>query len=331
MPVFRIMKIPRRSFLYLTVAAAAAPAVTQHAFALDYPTRAVRIIVGFAAGGAADTIARLTAQFLSERLGQQFIVENRAGAGTNIATEAVAQAAPDGYTLLLITASNAINVSMYERLEFNFMRDIAPVAGVIRVPNVMEVNPAVPAKTVPEFIAYAKANPGKINMASGGIGSTPHVAGELFKMMAGVNLVHVPYRGDAPALVDMIGGQMQVMFDLVSASIGFIKAGKLRALAVTSANCSPALPDLPTVGDYLPGYEATSFEGLGAPAGTPAAIIDRLNKEVNAIAVDPRFKARLADLGGESLPGSPGDFTELIASETDKWAKVIKFAGIKAN
>src|SRR5208282_4981422 len=216
-------------------------------------------------------------------------------------------------------------------LEFNFIRDIAPVAGVIRVPNVMEVNPAVPAKTVPEFIAYAKANPGKINMASGGIGSTPHVAGELFKMMAGVNLVHVPYRGDAPALVDMVGGQMQVMFDLVSASIGFIKAGKLRALAVTSANRSPALPDLPTVGDYLPGYEATSFEGLGAPASTPAEIIDKLNKEVNAIAVDPRFKARLADLGGESLPGSPGDFTKLIASETDKWAKVIKFAGIKAN
>jgi tripartite-type tricarboxylate transporter receptor subunit TctC len=324
------MEFPRRRFLRSAAGLAAASALPDVAFALDYPARPVRIVVGFAAGGAADTVARLTAQFLSERLGQQFIVENRVGAGTNVATEAAVQAEPDGYTLLLITASNAINASLYEHLDFNFIRDIAPVAGVIRVPNVMEVNPAVPANTVPEFIAYAKANPGKINMASGGIGSTPHVAGELFKMMAGVNLVHVPYRGDAPALVDMVGGEMQVMFDLVSASIGFIKSGKLRALAVTSASRSEALPDLPTVGDFLPGYEATSFEGLGAPRNTPVEIIDRLNKEANAIAADPKFKARLADIGGEPLTGSADDFAKLIAEETDKWAKVIKFAGIKA-
>jgi tripartite-type tricarboxylate transporter receptor subunit TctC len=324
------MEFPRRRFLRSAAGLAAASALPDVAFALDYPERPVRIVVGFAAGGAADTVARLTAQFLSERLGQQFIVENRPGAGTNVATEAAVQADPDGYTLLLVTASNAINASLYEHLDFNFIRDIAPVAGVIRVPNVMEVNPAVPANTVPEFIAYAKANPGKINMASGGIGSTPHVAGELFKMMAGVNLVHVPYRGDAPALVDMVSGQMQVMFDLVSASIGFIKSGKLRALAVTSASRSEALPDLPTVGDFLPGYEATSFEGLGAPRNTPVEIIDRLNKEANAIAADPRFKARLADIGGEPLTGSADDFAKLIAEETDKWAKVIKFAGIKA-
>jgi tripartite-type tricarboxylate transporter receptor subunit TctC len=290
----------------------------------------VHILCGFAPGGAADTIARLTAQWLSQRLGQQFVVDNRPGAGTNIATEAAVQSAPDGYTLLLVTGSNAINATLYENLNFNFLRDMAPVSGVIRVPNVMVVNPQVPAETVPEFIAYAKANPGKINMASGGIGSTLHVAGELFKMMAGVNLVHVPYRGDAPALVDLIGGQVQVMFDLIAASLGFIKAGKLRALAVTSAARSPALPDLPTVGDFLPGYEATSFEGIAAPKGTPVGIVDKLNEAINAGFADANFQARLADLGGEGLPGTPAEFTKLVTAETQKWGKVVKFANLKA-
>jgi tripartite-type tricarboxylate transporter receptor subunit TctC len=323
------MRIARRRVLQIASAVAAAPALKSAAWALDYPTRPVRILVGFPAGGAADIIARTIGQWLSQRFHQQFIVENRPGVATNIATEAVVQAPPDGYTLLLVTASNAINATLYAHLNFNFIRDIAPIAGVIRVPNVMEVYPGLPVHSVPEFIAYAKANPGKINMASGGIGSTPHVAGELFKMMAGVDLVHVPYRGDAPALVDMVSGQMQVIFDLIPASIGFIKAGKLRALAVTSATRSPLLPDLPTVGDFLPGYEATSFEGLGAPKGTPAEIADSINKEVNAAFADATFKARLADLGGEGLPGTPGDFAKLIAAETEKWGKVIKSAHIK--
>ena len=323
------MKIARRRVLQLAGAIAAAPALQKSAWALDYPTRPVRILVGFPPGGAADIIARTIGQWLSQRFRQQFVVENRPGVATNIATEAVVQAPPDGYTLLLVTASNAINATLYAHLNFNFIRDIAPIAGVIRVPNVMEVYPGLPVHSVPEFIAYAKANPGKINMASGGIGSTPHVAGELFKMMAGVDLVHVPYRGDAPALVDMISGQMQVIFDLIPASIGFIRAGKLRALAVTSATRSALLPDLPTIGDFLPGYEATSFEGLAAPKGTPAEIIDRINKEVNAAFADTTFKARLADLGGEGLPGTPDDFAKLIAAETEKWGKVIKFAHIK--
>jgi tripartite-type tricarboxylate transporter receptor subunit TctC len=324
------MKLPRRKFLHLAPGAAVLPAVSLFARAETYPSRPVRILVGFAAGGAADTIARLAAQWLSQRLGQQFIVENRTGAGTNIAADSVVDATSDGYTLLLVTTSNAINASMYEHLSFNFLRDIVPVAGLTRVANVMEVNPSVLAKTVPEFIAYAKANPGKINMASGGIGSTPHVAGELFSMMADIKLVHVPYRGDAPALVDMVGGQMQVMFDLITASIGFIKAGKLRPLAVTSAARSQALPELPTVGDFLPGYEATSFEGLGAPRNTPREVIERLNEEVNAAFADENFKARMADLVVAPLPGSASDFGSLLASETEKWAKVIKFAGIKA-
>jgi tripartite-type tricarboxylate transporter receptor subunit TctC len=324
------MKLPRRNFLYSAISAATLPAMSRVALALDYPTRPVRILVGFAAGGTADTIARLAAQWLSQRFGQQFIVENRTGAGTNIATDSVVHATPDGYTLLLITSSNAINASMYEHLSFNFLHDIVPVAGLTRAANVMEVNPSVPAKTVPEFIAYAKANPGKINMASGGIGSSPHMAGELFSMMADVKLVHVPYRGDAPALVDMVGGQMQVMFDLITASIGFIKAGKLRPLAVTSAARSPALPELPTVGDFLPGYEATSFQGLGAPRSTPHEIIERLNKEVNAAFSDDNFKARMADLVVAPLPGSASDFGSLLASETEKWAKVTKAANIKA-
>jgi tripartite-type tricarboxylate transporter receptor subunit TctC len=321
----------RRNFLRLAAGAAAAvPALPRLLRADTYPSRPVHILVGFAAGGAADTIARVTAQWLSERLGQQFIIDNRPGAGTNIATEEAVKATPDGYTLLLVTGSNAINATLYQNLSFNFLRDMLPVAGVIRVPNVMVVNPQLPAKTVAEFIAYAKANPGKINMGSGGIGSTLHVAGELFKMMAGVDLIHVPYRGDAPALVDLIGGQIQVMFDLTTASIGFIKAGKLRALAVTSAARSPALPDVPTVGESLPGYEATSFEGIAAPKGTPADIVARLNKEINAGFTAAGFQARLADLGGEGLPGTPAEFRTLIASETEKWGKVVKFANLKA-
>lgn len=308
---------------------AALPALPRLAFASDYPARPVRIVVGFAAGGTTDVVARLIGQYLSERLGQPFIVDNRPGAGTNIATEDALHAPADGYTLLLVTVSNAVNASLFRELSFNFIRDAAPVAGILEVPNVLEVNPAIPVKTVPEFIAYAKANPGKIDMASGGVGSSSHMSGELFNMMAGVNLVHVPYRGEAPALIDMVSGQTQVMFDLLSASIGFIRNGKLRALAVTSATPSPALPGLPTVAEFLPGYEATSFEGLAAPKGTPAGIVDRLNKEVNAALADPAFKARLADLGGQPLPGSPDDFGRLIARDTEKWAKVIAFAKIQ--
>ncbi len=323
------MRIARRHVLQIAGAVAATPALKSAAWALDYPTRPVRILVGFPPGGAADIIARTIGYWLSERFRQQFIVENRPGVATNIATEAVVQAPPDGYTLLLVTASNAINASLYAHLNFNFIRDIAPIAGVIRVPNVLEVYPGLPVHSVPEFIVYAKANPGKINMASGGIGSTPHVSGELFKMMAGVDLVHVPYRGDAPALIDMVSGQMQVIFDLIPASIGFIRAGKLRGLAVTSATRSPLLPDLPTIGEFLPGYEATSFEGLGAPKGTPAEIVDSINKEVNAAFADSTFKARLAELGGEGLPGTPDDFAKLIGAETEKWGKVITFAHIK--
>jgi tripartite-type tricarboxylate transporter receptor subunit TctC len=324
------MRLRRRNFLRLAAGAAALPVMPRLACAQTYPSRPVHILCGFAPGGAADTVARLTAEWLSERLGQQFVVDNRPGAGTNIATEAVVQAAPDGYTLLLVTGANAINATLYQHLNFDFLRDMAPVAGIVRVPQVMIVNPQLPAQTVPDFIAYAKANPGKINMGSGGIGSTLHVAGELFKMMAGVNLVHVPYRGDAPALVDLMGGQIQVMFDLTAAALPFIKAGKLRGLAVTSAARVPALPDLPTIGDVLPGYEATSFEGIAAPKGTPGNIVDRLNTALNAGLADAKFKARLADLGGDGLPGTPSDFRQLIADETAKWGKVVKFANLKA-
>jgi tripartite-type tricarboxylate transporter receptor subunit TctC len=323
------LKLRRRHFLNLIVGAAALPALPRISNAQNYPARPVRVVVGFPPGGSTDVIARLIAQWLGEQLGQRFIVENMPGAGTNIATEAIVQAEPDGYTLLLVTASNAINATMYERLSFDFLRDIAPIAGIIRLPNVMVVNPAVPATTVPEFIAYAKANPGKINMASGGIGSISQVTGELFKMMAGVNLFHVPYRGDAPALVDMVGGQMQVMFDLISASIEFVKDGRLRALAVTSANRSQALPHLPAMAEFLPGYESTSFEGLGAPKNTPTEIIAKLNEAINAALADPNFKARLSDLGGQTFAGSPAEFGKFLVDETDKWAKVIKFAGIK--
>ncbi|MGA8614703.1 MAG: tripartite tricarboxylate transporter substrate binding protein [Xanthobacteraceae bacterium] len=323
------MKFARRQFLHLAAGAVALPALARGAAALDYPTQPVRILVGFAPGGTTDMVARLIGQYLSQHLGQPFVVENRPGAGTNIATEEVVRARPDGYTLLLVTVSNAINASLFKDISFNFLRDAAPVAGIMQVPNVVVVNPAVPVKTLPEFIAYAKANPAKINMASGGVGSSSHVSGELFCMMAGINLVHVPYRGEAPALTDMVSGQTQVMFDLLSASIGFIRNSKLRPLAVTSKTRSDALPDLPTVADFLPGYEATSFEGLAAPKGTPQDIVDLLNKEVNAALADATFKARMVDLGGQTLPGPPGDFGKLVAHDTEKWAQVIKFANIK--
>jgi len=324
------MKLPRRQFLHLAAGAAALPAVSRIASAQAYPSRPVRIMVGFAAGGGVDIIARLTGQWLAERLGQQFIIENRPGAGTNIATEAVVRAPPDGYTLLLINAANAFNATLYDNLSFNFVRDIAPVAGLMAASSVMMVHPSVPAKTVPEFIAYAKANPGKINMASGGVGSPSHVAGELFKMMAGVNMIHVPYRGLAPAMTDLLGGQVQVIFGAVTSSIEYIKAGRLRALAATTAKRSEALPDLPTVGEFVPGYEASQWYGLGVAKNAPTEIIDRLNKEINVALADPQIKARLADLGGSVLPGSPGDFAKLIADETEKWGKVIREANIKA-
>jgi tripartite-type tricarboxylate transporter receptor subunit TctC len=324
------MKLPRRRFLHLAAGAAALPAVSRFARAQAYPTRPVRIVVGFAPGGGVDITARLIGQWLSERLGQQFIIENRPGAGTNIATEAVVRAPADGYTLLLVNAANAVNATLYDNLSFNFVRDIAPVAGIMAASSVMMVHPSVPAKTVPEFIAYAKANPGKINMGSGGVGSPSHVAGELFKMMAGVGMVHVPYRGIAPALTDLMAGQLQVYFGALTSSIEYIKAGRLRALAVTTAKRSAALPDLPTVGEFVPGYEASQWYGLGVAKNAPTEIIDRLNKEINVALADPNMKTRLADLGGTVLAGSPAEFGKLIADETEKWAKVIKSTGIKA-
>jgi tripartite-type tricarboxylate transporter receptor subunit TctC len=319
----------RRQFLQLGAAAAALPTMPRTAMTQTYPMRSVRLIVGFAAGGPTDIVARLMGQWLTERLGQQFIVENRPGAGSNIGTEAVVNALPDGHTLLLVSTANGINASLYERLAFNFIRDIAPVAGIVRFPDVMEVNPSVPAATVPEFIAYAKANPGKINMASGGNGTTMHVAGELFKMMTGVSMLHVPYRGAGPALIDLLGGQMQIMFDAMPSSIEYIRAGKLRPLAVTTATRSEALPSVPNVGDFVPGYEASAWYGLGAASETSANIVEKLNKEVNAGLADPRLKARLVDMGGVLLAGSPADFGRLIANETAKWAKVVKFSGAK--
>jgi tripartite-type tricarboxylate transporter receptor subunit TctC len=323
------MKLPRRRFLYLAAGAAELPAVSRFAWAQTYPARPVRVIVGFAAGGTGDLLARLMGQWLSERLRQPFVIENRPGAASNIGTEMVVNAPADGYTLLLITSTNAINTTLYDKLNFNFIRDIAPVAGIISAPNVMVVNPSVPAKTVPEFIAYAKANLGKINMASAGIGSTTHVLGELFKMMTGVNIVHVPYRGQAPALADLLAGQVHVMFPNIIAPIEYIRAGRLRALAVTAATRSEALPDLPTVGEFVPGYEASQWFGIGAPKNTPADIVDKLNREINAGLADPKIKARLADLGGDVLALSPADFGKLIADETEKWGKVIRAANIK--
>jgi tripartite-type tricarboxylate transporter receptor subunit TctC len=325
------MKLPRRNFLYLAAGAAALSAISRIARAQAYPTRPVRIIVPIAPGGAGDITARLIGQWLSERLGQPFVIENRPGGGTNIGTEAVVRAPADGYTLLMVGGYNAINATLYDRLNFDFLRDIAPVAGITRVPNVMVVHPSVPATTVPQFIAYAKANPGKITMASGGIGSTPHISGELFKMMADIDMVHVPYRGGGPALNDLLGGQVQVYFATTVSSIGYIRAGRLRALAVTTATRSDALPDIPTMAEFVPGYEASFWLGVGAPKATPAEIVEKLNKEVNAALDDLKIKARLADLGGTPLPGSPADFGKLIAEETQKWGKVIRAANIKAD
>jgi tripartite-type tricarboxylate transporter receptor subunit TctC len=323
------MKIPRRQFLHLAAGAAALPAVSRVARAQTYPARPVRWIVGYAPGGGNDIVARLMGQWLSERTGQSFIIENRPGAGTNIATEAVVNAAPDGYTLLLVGAPNAINATLYDKLNFNFIDDITPVAGIVRVANVMAVHPSVPARTVPEFIAYARPNPGKINMATNGNGSASHMCGELFKMMTGVNIVNVPYRGTAPAITALLGGQVQVSFVSMPGSIEYIRAGKLRALAVTTAARSDALPDIPTVGEFALGYEASVWYGVGAPKSTPAEIVQKLNKEINTGLADPKMKARLGDLGGTVLPGSPAEFGMLIAAETEKWARVIKLAGIK--
>jgi len=323
------LKFSRRHFLQLAAAAAALAVVSPIAQAQTYPTRLVRVIVPYPPGGPNDILARLTGQWLSERLGQPFVIDNRPGAGGNIGTEAVVKASPDGYTLLLVATSSAINATLYEKLNFNFIRDIAPVATIIRNPQVMLVNPSFPAKTVPEFIAYAKANPGKISMASSGTGTAPHVAGELFKMMTGVDMVHVPYRGGGPALTDLLGGQVQVAFMGSVASIDYIRTGKLRPLAVTTARRSEALPNIPTVSDFVPGYESSAWFGVGAPRGTPAEIVDRLNRETNAALADPKMKARLADLGGVVFAGSPADFGKLIAAETQKWAKVIKFSGAK--
>jgi tripartite-type tricarboxylate transporter receptor subunit TctC len=326
------MKLPhRRQFLHLAAGAAALPVMLRIARAQTYPSRPVRIIIGFAAGGVVEIVARLIGQSLSERLGQPFIIESRLGAASNIATEAVVRAPPDGYTLLLVTAANAINATSYEKLNFNFLRDIAPIASIIRLPFVMVVNPSVPAQTVPEFIAYAKANPGKLTMASGGIGATTHLAGELFKVMTGVDMVHVPYRGLAASLTDLLGGQVQVTFASVPSSIAYIKAGKLRALAITTATRWDILPDIPTVAEFVPGYEASIWFGVGAPKATPAEIVNKLNKEINAGLDDPKLKARLIDLGGTLLAGSPADFDKFIADETEKWGKVVKFVGIKAD
>jgi tripartite-type tricarboxylate transporter receptor subunit TctC len=324
------MKLPRRKFLHLTAAAAALPAVSRFAWAQAYPTRPVRVMVGFAPAGATDIFSRLISQWLSERLGQQFVVENRPGAATNLAAEAVVRAPPDGYTLLGFDVSAAFNATLYDKLNFNFIRDIAPVAGIARVPQIMTVNPSVPARTIPEFIAYAKANPGKIAMATAGNGSPMHMAGELFKMMSGVELAHVPYRGAGPAVIDLLSGQVQVGFITAAASIEYIRAGRLRALGMTSTTRLEALPDIPTVNDFVPGYEASYWVGLGAPKSMPAEFIDTLNREINAALADAKVKVRFADLGGTALPGSPGDFGKLIAAETEKWAKVIRAANIKA-
>jgi tripartite-type tricarboxylate transporter receptor subunit TctC len=324
------MKLPhRRKFLHLAAGAAALPDLSRFAWAQAYPTRPVRLLVGWPPGGAADVVGRLTGQLLSERLGQQFVIENRPGAGGNLAVEAALKAAPDGYTLLMIGSNNAWNVTLYDNLSFDFVRDIAPVASIVRGVGVLVVHPSVSVKSVPDLIAYAKANPGKINMASGGVGSPQHVYGELFKMMAGVDMLHVPYRGGAPALTDLLAGQVQVMFDTLITSIEHIRAGKLRPLAVTAATRVEVLPDIPTVGEFVPGYEAVGWQGVGAPRTTSVEIIDKLNKEINAGLADPRIKARIADLGYTVLASSPADFGRFIAAYTEKWAKVIKFSGAK--
>ena len=324
------MKLPRRTFVHLAAAILALPAVSRVARAQAYPTRPVRLIVSFTPGSAPDIVARLVAQWLSERLGQQFLVENRGGAGGNIGTEVVVRAPADGYTLLLVGAPNAINTTLYDKLSFNFLRDIAPVAGISRGCLVMVVHPSFPAKTVPEFIAYAKANPRKVTMASPGNGSSPHVCGELFKMMASIDMIHVPYRGGGQVMTDLIAGQVQVSFIGLTVAIEYIRSGKVRALAVTTATRSDVLPDIPTVDDFVPGYEASAFWGVGAPRNTPAEIVDKLNNEINAGLSDPKLRGRLAEGGGTVLAGSPADFGKFIGDETAKWAKVIKFAGISS-
>jgi len=320
----------RRQFLRLTAGAAALPVVSRIARAQAYPSRPVRIIVGQAAGSGSDIAARLLGQWLSERLGQPFVIENRPGAGGNIATEAVVRSPADGHTLLLVVSANTINATLYDKLSFVFLRDIAPVAGIFRVPQVMEVNPSIPAKTVPEFIAFAKANPGKVNMASAGIGSVQHVAGELFKFMTGIDMVHVPYRGTTPALTDLLAGQAQVMFDVTPSSTPHIKAGRLRALAVTTATRADVLPDVPVMGDFVPGYEAIGWTGVSVPKNTPAEIVRKLNSEINTALLDPKIRTRLADLGGTPMLMTPADFGKFVAAETEKWGKVIRAANIKA-
>jgi tripartite-type tricarboxylate transporter receptor subunit TctC len=326
------MKLSRRKFLHLAAGVAALPAVSHIARAQAYPSRPVRFVVGFAPGGGGDLATRLMAQWLSDRLGQQFVVENRVGASSNLATEQVVRSPADGYTLIQLNVANAINASLYNKLSFNVLRDLAPVASFMRVPNVMEVSPTLPVKTVPEFIAYAKANPGKVMFASSGVGTTIHMSGELFKAMAGIDMLHVPYRGlAAGGYADLMTGAVHVTFDNLPPSIELIRAGKLRALAVTSTTRSQVMPELPTVADFLPGYEASAWYGIAAPAGTPAVVVERLNQELNAAFVDPKMKARIAELGGTPLPGSPADFAKLFASETEKWARVVKLSGAKAD
>jgi len=323
------MKLSRRSFLPFASGATALPFVPRIAAAQTYPARPVRLIVPFGSAGATDIVARLIGQFLSERLGQPFVIENRPGAGSNLGIEAVVRAPADGYTLLLAGTPAAANVSLYDKLSYNFIRDIAPVAGLIRFPNVLLVNPSIPATTIPELIAYAKANPGKLNMATPGSGSAPHLAGELFKMMTGIDMVHVPYRSTAAVMTDLLSGQVQVFFATTASSTEFVRAGAVRALAVTTATRSEVLPDIPTIAEFVPGYESTPWYGIGVPSNTPAAIVDKLNQTINALLADPTVKAKFTDLGGAALPGTPADFARLVAEETDKWARVIKFSGIK--
>ena len=324
------LKLPRRQFLHLAAGAAALPAVSRLARAeSSYPSRPVHWIVSFSAGGANDTVARIIGQYLSDHLGQQFIIENRVGAGGNVGMESALSSAPDGYTIAFVGPNNAISATLYEKLPFDFIRDSVPVAGTMRLTNVMVVNPAVPANNVAEFIAYAKANPGKINFASGGVGTSPYLSGELFKAMTGVNLVHVPYRGGAPALTDLLAGQVQVLFDNLPGPIGHIRTGKVRALGVTASKRVDSIPDVPTIGETVPGYEATVWYGIAAPKGTPPEIVEKLNQAVNVVLANPKLQIRLAELGGEAMPMTPAEFGKLVADETEKWAKVVKFAGIK--
>jgi tripartite-type tricarboxylate transporter receptor subunit TctC len=323
------MKLPRRKFLHLAASAAALPTIPRIGWTEAYPSRPVRLVTGFAAAGGSDVVARLIGEWLSERLGQSFIIENRPGAGGNIGTESVVRAPPDGYTLLLVTFANVVNASLYKKLNFNFIRDISPVAGLMRVPDLMAIHPSVPARTVPEFIAYAKANAGKITMASAGNGSSGHLAGELLKMKVGISLVHAPYRGNGPALTDLLGGQVELMFPTSPSVVEYVKSGRLRGLAVTTASRSETLPDLPTVSEFVPGYEVSGLYGIGAPKGTPAEFIATINKESNAALANPKMKARFVDLGGIVIPGSPADFGKVIVEDTEKWAKVIEAANIK--